>query len=117
MMQACNCTLPYMNPDACKNCTNNTQWNTYPINPKDWTYIPMTYPNKKIVETWEKNLHTIVETDGYGYEKTIIEEFDITGKMIKRVTEEKNAFPKVTYTYLNACGEESGKISFESTVS
>ncbi len=22
-MQACNCTLPYMNPNACDNCPNN----------------------------------------------------------------------------------------------
>jgi len=28
-MRACNCTLPYINPDACSNCQNRSTFDEY----------------------------------------------------------------------------------------
>ena len=50
-MKACNCTLPYTNPDACKYCTEST----LDVNSNNWyPYEPYTvpqYPTKMVKRT------------------------------------------------------------------
>jgi len=59
-MKACNCTLPYTNPDACKTCPNNTfddvgnNWYPYPYEPYTAPLQPDTRKVKRTTKTIEK---------------------------------------------------------------
>ena len=60
-MKACNCTLPYTNPDACKTCPENTfddignNWYPYPYEPYTVpSYQPETRKVKRTTKTIEK---------------------------------------------------------------
>jgi len=59
-MKACNCTLPYTNPDACKTCPENTfddvgnNWYPYPYEPYTVPLQPETRKVKRTTKTIEK---------------------------------------------------------------
>jgi uncharacterized protein (DUF4415 family) len=80
-MKACCCALPYMNPDACKYCGNNKEFNevggylTHPV--VDWVkpiVMPLTPEQKELFAPKIK--------------KEVIEKFDKDGKLIERITKE-----------------------------
>lgn len=71
-MKFCNYALPYLNPNACKYCSNNQDY--------DVTYYPMVTTTRfEIVDTGK--IQPVAK-------KKVTEKFDADGKLIERVTEE-----------------------------
>ena len=72
-MKACCCVLPYMNPNACKNCLNNKD----DVSEFYLGFFP--YPNETYQpKEWQKDTT----------HKEVIEKFDKDGKLIERITRE-----------------------------
>lgn len=52
-MIACNCTLPYINPNACKNCGNNRSFSEFNL---QWYETILPFVNyKKVTYEYDEN--------------------------------------------------------------
>lgn len=97
-MKACNCTLLYTNPNACKNCPNNTwdeevgtNWYPYPYEPyTNWypyPYEPYTAPLQPNTVKVKRTVKTIEKYGPNG---------EYLGKEV--ITEEKDEYDKMVYS-------------------